>query len=107
MRDLLQHRTGEGRGWFGGGQAARSCGKLACALCKAIWRVFGPQLACVLTTTPLTNLHAPLPLPSHTPGSSSALSLQQDGSNAVEVHGLQKAFDGGCCGGRGCRGVCW
>ncbi|KAI7842323.1 hypothetical protein COHA_003963 [Chlorella ohadii] len=42
----------------------------------------------------------------HRTGSSSALSLQQDSSNAVEVYGLQKAFDGGCCGGRGCCGVC-
>lgn len=43
----------------------------------------------------------------HRSGSAASLALQQDSANAVEVYGLQKVFAGGCCGGRGCRGVFW
>ena len=105
MQDLLHHRTGA---------AARCCAALAAVLCRVAYMYrpavptrrlqhSGAQPTCLAVCTVCLLIRPP----DSAAGSGSSLSLAADGTNAVEVFGLQKVFSPACCGGRGCKGVCW
>ena len=99
MLDLLHHRTGVCVG--GKPSACRVANQLRwLAVCGTLTSCFAACTFCP-TTQSLTHLI------SSAAGSGSSLSLAADGTNAVEVFGLQKVFSPACCGGRGCKGVCW